>query len=111
MNFKLFKLKDLEFTVNKIANSFQDAMVDVLAKKTIDITIRERCNAIILSGGVAANSELRNVITDSSPVPVFIPPKVLCTDNGAMIAACTFFKVREQIPRSFYLEPIPNKSW
>jgi N6-L-threonylcarbamoyladenine synthase len=106
-----FKPSDLEFTVNKIANSFQDAMVDVLVKKTINITIRERCNGIILSGGVAANSKLRNVITESSPVPVFIPPKVLCTDNGAMIAACTFFKVREQIPRSFYLEPIPNKSW
>ena len=102
---------DRQLTINKLANSFQDAMVDVLVKKTVDVTTRERCNGIILSGGVAANSRLRLLMKESSPVPVLVPPKNLCTDNGAMIAACAFFKMKSRIPRSLFLEPIPDKSW
>ena len=86
-------------------------MVEVLAKKTIDISIRENCKGIILSGGVAANTKLRDVLKDSSPLPVFIPPKILCTDNGAMIASCTFFKIRDKVSKSLFLEPVPSKSW
>ena len=106
-----FKIDDYEFTVSKIANSFQNSMVEVLAKKTIDISIRENCKGIILSGGVAANTKLRDVLKDSSPLPVFIPPKILCTDNGAMIASCTFFKIRDKVSKSLFLEPVPSKSW
>jgi len=41
----------------------------------------------VVTGGVAANSHLREQIRLKSPFPVFIPEKKLCTDNGAMIAS------------------------
>jgi N6-L-threonylcarbamoyladenine synthase len=42
---------------------------------------------VLISGGVAANGPLRESLRRHSPVPVWVPPPVLCTDNGAMIAA------------------------
>jgi N6-L-threonylcarbamoyladenine synthase len=53
---------------------------------------REGANGIVLSGGVAANGELRRVLKERSSVPVFVPPPVLCTDNGAMVAACAAYR-------------------
>jgi len=71
-----------------IAAAFQSSVVDVLTRKTVDAALREGARCILLSGGVAANAPLRQLLIDRSPLPVFAPPPVLCTDNGAMIAAC-----------------------
>ena len=46
---------------------------------------------MLISGGVAANGPLRESLRRHSPVPVWVPPPVLCTDNGAMIAAAAHF--------------------
>ncbi len=70
-----------------IAAGFQDAVVDVLTRKAVDVARQSGAGCILLSGGVAANGPLREVMRQRSPVPVFVPPPVLCTDNGAMIAA------------------------
>jgi N6-L-threonylcarbamoyladenine synthase len=72
----------------QIAAAFQASVVDVLSKKTADAAVREGARCVLISGGVAANGPLREAIIARSPVPVFVPPPVLCTDNGAMIAAC-----------------------
>jgi tRNA N6-adenosine threonylcarbamoyltransferase len=72
----------------QIAAAFQASVVDVLSKKTADAAARESASCVLLSGGVAANGPLREAIVGRAPVPVFVPPPVLCTDNGAMIAAC-----------------------
>jgi N6-L-threonylcarbamoyladenine synthase len=45
-----------------------------------------------LGGGVTANSRLREEIIIRSPLPGIIPARILCTDNGAMIAACGYFQ-------------------
>jgi N6-L-threonylcarbamoyladenine synthase len=74
------------------AAAFQAAVVDVLAEKTVRAATREGANGIVLSGGVAANGELRRVLKERSSVPVFVPPPVLCTDNGAMVAACAAYR-------------------
>ncbi len=72
----------------EIAAAFQASVVDVLSKKTAAAAAREGARCVLLSGGVAANGPLRQAIADRSRVPVFVPPPVLCTDNGAMIAVC-----------------------
>jgi N6-L-threonylcarbamoyladenine synthase len=80
--------------VRELAAAFQESVVDVMAAKLLEMAAKYRARGVILGGGVAANARLREVITHHSPLPVTIPPPVLCTDNGAMIAACAYFQYR-----------------
>ena len=73
--------------ISKLSNTFQEAIVDVLTKKTINAAHINNCKGIVLTGGVAANSWLREEMVRKSDVPVYVPEKKLCTDNGAMVAS------------------------
>jgi N6-L-threonylcarbamoyladenine synthase len=69
--------------------SYQEAICDVLVEKTLRAALMVSANRVVVCGGVAANSRLRERFrTDaaSSGIEVFIPPPILCTDNAAMIA-------------------------
>jgi len=79
-------------SVADIAAGFQAAVVDVLVKKTVRAANDMGAGCVLLSGGVAANGPLREALRAASPVPVWVPPPVLCTDNGAMIAAAAHFR-------------------
>jgi N6-L-threonylcarbamoyladenine synthase len=70
-----------------LAASFQSAVVDVLAGKTIKAAEEYSVQDILVAGGVSANRALRQTFTEKSPVGVRFPPLALCTDNAAMIAA------------------------
>ncbi|MEN8615147.1 tRNA (adenosine(37)-N6)-threonylcarbamoyltransferase complex transferase subunit TsaD [Dehalogenimonas sp. THU2] len=76
---------------NDAAASFQEAVVKVLVSKTIAAADEYGVNQILLAGGVAANSRLRERMREESPIPVLIPPLPLCTDNAAVIASCGYF--------------------
>jgi len=76
------------------AASFQAAVVEVLVTKTIAAAREYGVRQIVLAGGVAANSLLRERLAKDSPLPVLIPDLELCTDNAAMIAACGYFRFR-----------------
>jgi N6-L-threonylcarbamoyladenine synthase len=80
--------------VRELAAAFQESVVDVMAAKLLEMAAKYRARGVILGGGVAANARLREVIIQRCPLPVIIPPPVLCTDNGAMIAACAYFQYR-----------------
>jgi N6-L-threonylcarbamoyladenine synthase len=54
--------------------------------------VETNARQLVLSGGVAANSALRTELARRAPVPVIVPPPALCTDNGAMIAACGYYR-------------------
>jgi N6-L-threonylcarbamoyladenine synthase len=75
-----------------MAANFQASVVDVMVVKLIEMADRYGARGLILGGGVAANAHLRAEISRRSSLPVMIPPPVLCTDNGAMIAACAYFQ-------------------
>lgn len=84
-------------TLNKydLAASFQAAVIDVLAHKTIRAIKEYQPKTFILGGGVAANQGLRDRLTgDISKLTkqpkVIIPPMKLCGDNGAMIGAAAY---------------------
>ena len=73
-----------------IAASYQEAIVDVLMDKTIKAAEDNGVSRIVVCGGVAANSRLREKFakeTANRNIELFIPPVLLCTDNAAMIAA------------------------
>ncbi len=73
--------------VADLAASFQAAVVDVLVDKTLAAVQRFNARAVLVTGGVSANTLLRGRIVREAPVPVHIPPLALCTDNAAMVAA------------------------
>jgi N6-L-threonylcarbamoyladenine synthase len=73
-----------------IAASFQQAVVDCLVDRTGRALERAGpVTALVVAGGVAANSAIRSALTDlarSRGLPFVAPPSWLCTDNAAMIA-------------------------
>ena len=74
----------------ELAWGFQDSVVDVLATKTARAAKELGARSIVLGGGVAANSCLRQRLAaeaDGLHVPLIVPRPGLCTDNGAMIGA------------------------
>ncbi len=75
------------------AAAFQDAIVDVLVTKSIQAAKRHGVKGILLAGGVAANSALRSRMLAASPLPVLIPPPILCTDNAGMVGSCAYYRL------------------
>ena len=74
--------------VAELAWAFQESIVDVLVSKTLSAADEWGARGLILGGGVTANALLRERMLEQARLPTIIPPPVLCTDNGAMIAAC-----------------------
>jgi len=80
----------------KIAAEVQEAIVDVLIKKTLRALVEYKPKSILLAGGVAANTRLKNkfksAINKSFPnIELFVPSPKLCTDNAAYIASHAFY--------------------
>ena len=76
-----------------VAASFQAAVVDVLMARIDSAFANGNYHALVVSGGVAANSELQARVrawSERRGVPAFIPPPKYCTDNAAMIAAAAY---------------------
>jgi N6-L-threonylcarbamoyladenine synthase len=87
--------EEARWPVEDIAAGFQTAVIDVLTQKCVRVAEEAGAACILLSGGVAANGPLRALLGERSPVPVWAPPPVLCTDNGAMIAAAAHFRAED----------------
>ncbi|HON59498.1 MAG TPA: tRNA (adenosine(37)-N6)-threonylcarbamoyltransferase complex transferase subunit TsaD [Smithella sp.] len=79
-----------EKQIPDVVASYQEAVVDVLVDKTIRAARENGIRRIVVCGGVAANSRLRERFSQETAlnnIELFIPPTILCTDNAAMIAA------------------------
>jgi N6-L-threonylcarbamoyladenine synthase len=76
--------------VRDLLASFQRAVVSALVRGLVRAAEAERPKSLLLTGGVAANSRLREEARQAAArlgLPIFIPPPELSTDNAAMIAA------------------------
>jgi N6-L-threonylcarbamoyladenine synthase len=96
-------------TLALIAN-FQKAVVKDLVARTFHAAEETRSSAILVSGGVAANSELRRTFEargEKVRVDVFFPSRALSTDNAAMIAAAAYSRLLAGVlaPPDFNAEP------
>lgn len=79
-----------------VAASFQEAVVDVQVEKTLGAVEQEGSKTLVLGGGVAANSRLRERLEDECQkrgLRFVVPSQTLCLDNGAMIAAAGHFRL------------------
>ncbi len=89
----MLKKRGRDFSAEELPDvvaGYQEAIVDVLMEKTIAAARENGINRIVVCGGVAANSRLREKFaaeTSTRNMELFIPPVILCTDNAAMIAA------------------------
>lgn len=98
--------------VADIAASFQEAVVEVLVKKTLMAAKETGIDTVVIGGGVAANSRLRTMaqsMAEKENIKVRIPRPGLCTDNGAMVAALGAQLFKNQIEPSkitFEVDPI-----
>ena len=88
--------------------AFQEAIVDCLIRNTKKAVSENNAKAVILGGGVAANSRLRKRMNEVMDVPVFVPRPGLCTDNGAMIGAAAFFNLQNGLPSELDMDAVPN---
>ncbi|MDA8266812.1 MAG: tRNA (adenosine(37)-N6)-threonylcarbamoyltransferase complex transferase subunit TsaD [Actinomycetota bacterium] len=73
-----------------VAASFQQAVVDVLLRKTMRAAAELPAAGVCLAGGVAANGPLRAAFAaacDAAGLPLYLPSRSMCTDNAAMVAA------------------------
>jgi len=93
-----------------IAASFQEAVVDVLVAKTVAAACKHGVSQILLAGGVAANKLLRETMASRSPIPVLIPPIILCTDNAAMVASCGYFRLLQGKIAGWDVDVVPGLS-
>ncbi len=72
-----------------VARGFQEAIVEVLIKKSLKAIKDSGLNQLVVAGGVGANRELRRQLDAKAArkgVEVYYPELEFCTDNGAMIA-------------------------
>jgi N6-L-threonylcarbamoyladenine synthase len=91
----LYRIKDLpagEFEAARadLAASYQAAVVEMLVQRVRDAIAVTGIDRVAIGGGVAANSQLREQIAEVAAATK-VPPRELCTDNAAMIAAAALY--------------------
>jgi len=85
-----FEAKGEPVPVADVAASFQEAVLDVITAKAVLACRENGITTLLLGGGVAANSRLRELAqqrTAAAGITLLVPKMSLCTDNGAMVAA------------------------
>lgn len=84
------------YPVEKVAAAFQDSVVEVLTEKSVEVCKKKKVKTLLIGGGVAANSALRerlNRRAAESGLIVHFPPLPLCMDNAAMVAGLGFHRI------------------
>jgi len=103
--------KNPDVSASDVSASFQVAVVDVLVTKARRAAEQVGARGLVLGGGVAANSLLRErfltVCTDTG-IRGFLPSRAMCTDNAAMIAAAGWHRLRSDGPTSLDAGAYPN---
>lgn len=93
-------MKNEDINYFDLARSFQDAVVDVLTSKTIRACEEFGCKQIIIAGGVAANSGLREkmlLLATQKNIKLTVPAFKYCTDNAAMIGVSAYFLIKKNL--------------
>lgn len=83
-----------------MAASLRQAVVRELLYYVEDLVKKYKVKSFGISGGVAANSLLREkarVLAGRMGIPLYIPSREYCTDNGAMVGACAYWKLKRGI--------------
>jgi N6-L-threonylcarbamoyladenine synthase len=93
-----------------IAASFQKAVVEVLVKKTRRAAEKTQAKTVLLGGGVAANTAVRDALQQMCDLSeprrkLMIAEKRYCTDNAVMVASLAYHKYKAKLFADLTLEP------
>lgn len=91
--------KEKNFSKENIAQSFQKSVIEVVIEKCRRACQHYKAGTLLIGGGVAANSYLREKLTELSEkekINIYYPPLNLCTDNAAMIAGWGYQLLKKQ---------------
>jgi N6-L-threonylcarbamoyladenine synthase len=105
------KMRDEEINTADIAASFQEAIVDVLSAKLVKAALDKKSKYVVLAGGVASNSRLRELLKhrgEQAGLKVLYPSPILCTDNAAMIGCAAYYRYVSGVRSDFTLNAMPN---
>lgn len=97
--------------VRDIVSSFQEAVVDVLVKKTFQAARHLGLKRVVLSGGVAANRRLRermSEVASEEKVRLYLPSPEFCTDNAAMVGLVGYEYLKRGIQSPLSLNAFSN---
>ena len=100
-----------EVNVADVAAGFQEAVLEVVVNKTVGAALQRGEDKIVVAGGVAANSRLREMLGEECRkhgLGLYYPPPVLCTDNAAMIGCAAYYKFMAGQTDGLDLDAIPN---
>lgn len=100
-----------EIVTADVAASFQQAVLDVVVAKTVEAALSLGKDKIVMAGGVAANSRLREMMEAECArhgLGLYHPSPILCTDNAAMIGCAAYYKYKAKGPDDLTLDAIPN---
>ena len=103
--------KGEEYDKADIAASFQNAVTDALVSHTLEAADRKGIKTVVLAGGVASNSALREKMTKKAGekgIDVLYPPPVLCTDNAVMIASAGYFEYTSGVRADMRLNAVAS---
>jgi N6-L-threonylcarbamoyladenine synthase len=103
--------KNPDVSTADVAASFQAAVVDVLVTKARRAAAAVGATGLVLGGGVAANSLLREELLGACAddgIRGFLPSREMCTDNAAMIASAGWYRLRSDGPTELNAGAYPN---
>jgi N6-L-threonylcarbamoyladenine synthase len=87
-----------DWDVSKVAYAFQESVVSILVKKSIEACQKKNVRCLLVGGGVAANSALRQRLNEEAKgkgIQVFFPEMTFCLDNAAMVAGLGYHHVKK----------------
>jgi N6-L-threonylcarbamoyladenine synthase len=111
LHWKALDESERESALADVAASFQEAAVDILVEKTLRAAQSKGIETVTLSGGVAANSRLRDLLDarlSALGLRFAYPDNKLCTDNAAMIAAAGLYQFQRSGASDLSLDADPQ---
>ncbi|MBN1891696.1 MAG: tRNA (adenosine(37)-N6)-threonylcarbamoyltransferase complex transferase subunit TsaD [Clostridiales bacterium] len=105
------RMTDGNINVSDFAAGYLTTIAEILAQNTVGSCKKMKCDNLCMAGGVSSNSVLRDTMkryAEANGINLYYPPKELCTDNAAMVAAGGYLAYRRGVRDDLTLNAQPS---